>query len=279
MSEGGQVNDKPWKWTPVKVAAYQPLMTNESIAATVARMQERVAWCEANNIAILCCPEGALGGLADYRSRPREIAIHADGGQLLELLAPLASDRVTTIVGFTEIDRSDRLFNSAAVFGRGKVIGIYRKLFPAINKSVYSAGDQLPVFEANGVKFGIVICRDSTFREPAKTLSAQGARVLFIPTNSGLPRPKASPTIVAEARSGDVRLAREFSISIVRADVAGEANGLIAYGASGVVDARGAVLQTAELLREDFLVAELDLQTEPRRAAEQRIEDEHAEPS
>jgi 5-aminopentanamidase len=178
---------------------------------------------------------------------------------LQQLLAPLASDRVTTIVGFTEFDRGNRLFNSAAVVSNGAVFGVYRKLFPAINKSVYTAGDQLPIFQVNDVKFGIVICRDSTFSEPAKILSAKGAQVLFIPTNTGLPRDRAYREMVAVARKGDVRLAVESDIYVVRSDVAGEANGLVAYGASGIVDASGAVFQTAKLLSEDFLVAELAL--------------------
>ena len=50
-------------------------------------------------------------------------------------LAPLASDTVTTIVGFTEVTGTGRLHNTAAVFHRGSVIGLYRKLYPAINRS------------------------------------------------------------------------------------------------------------------------------------------------
>jgi 5-aminopentanamidase len=243
----------------VRVAAYQPLMATCAVADTIARIRERVIWCETNGIDILCCPEAVLGGLADYARRPQEIAIDVESGQLQQILAPLASDRVTTIIGFTEIDPGNRLFNSAAVLSNGTVLGVYRKLFPAINKSVYTAGDQLPIFQVNDVKIGIVICRDSTFSEPAKILSAKGAQVLFIPTNTGLPRVRAYCEIVAEARKGDVRLAVESHIYVVRSDVAGEANGLVAYGASGIVDASGAVLQAAKLLSEDFLVAELAL--------------------
>lgn len=64
-------------------------------------------------------------------------------GQLERLLAPLASERVTTILGFTEIDKTGHLYNSAAVYHKGSVIGIYRKLHPAINHFVYMAGYDL----------------------------------------------------------------------------------------------------------------------------------------
>lgn len=87
-----------------------------------------------------------LGGLADYASRPADIAVDVEAGQLRALPAPLASDRVATIVGFTEAGRGGRLYNSAAVFRRGPVVGLYRKLYPAINRSGYEAGDGMPVF-------------------------------------------------------------------------------------------------------------------------------------
>ena len=61
--------------------------------------------------------------------RPEEIAIDVESGQLEIVLAPLAGDRVTTIVGFTEVDRG-RLYNSAAVVHKGAILGVYRKQHP-----------------------------------------------------------------------------------------------------------------------------------------------------
>lgn len=50
-------------------------------------------------VQVLCCPEGILGGLADYARRPDEIAIDVQNGQLERLLTPIASETVTTILG------------------------------------------------------------------------------------------------------------------------------------------------------------------------------------
>ena len=132
-------------------------------------------------------------GLADYAARPATFAIDVEGGQLSTVLAPLASETVTTILGFTEIDPLGRLYNSAAVFHQGSVLGIYRKLYPAINRSVYEAGDRMPVFTVGELTFGIVICLDSNYFEPARMMASQGAAALFVPTNNGLPPAKASP--------------------------------------------------------------------------------------
>jgi predicted amidohydrolase len=54
----------------------------------------------------------------------------ADDGSLDEMLLSLASDTVTTIVGFTEIDRDQRLFNSAAVYHRGEWRASIASSFP-----------------------------------------------------------------------------------------------------------------------------------------------------
>jgi hypothetical protein len=91
------------RWLPsIKVAVYQaPLLPGGSMEA-LGLIRKRIDW-------------------------PAEIAVDVEGGQLDAALAPLASDTVTTILGFTEVTGADRLYNSAAVFHRGSVVGLYRK--------------------------------------------------------------------------------------------------------------------------------------------------------
>lgn len=220
-------------------------------------IRKRVVWCEAEGVEILCCPEAVLGGLADYAACPSSIAIRVEDGQLSGVLRPLASDTVTTILGFTEIS-GGQLYNSAAVFHKGVVVGLYRKLHPAIRKSVYQAGYQTPVFRVGGLTFGILICNDSNYPEPARIMASQGATVLFVPTNTGLPPER--PDVVADARNADVALAIGNNVTVIRADVAGRNANLVSYGSSGIVDPDGTILQSAQQLAEDLLVAELDCQ-------------------
>jgi predicted amidohydrolase len=237
----------------MKIAAYQaPLLPAGSMAA-LALIQSRVAWCEAEGVDILCCPEAVLGGLADDMERPADIAI--DAGELDALLAPLASDRVTVIVGFTEAASGGALYNSAAVFHRGRVLGIYRKRHPAIRRSVYSAGDQSSIFTIAGLSFGLMICNDSNDPDIAADMAARGARALFVPSNNGLPAEKAD--VVALTRAVDAARARQNAVMIVRADVAGRTADRLSFGSSAIVDARGTVLRTGAALREDILVAEI----------------------
>ena len=247
----------------MKVAAYQaPFLPSGSMAA-LDLIRKRIDWCELEGVEILCCPEAILGGLADYAPRPTDIAIDAKGGQLDGVLAPLASDTVTTILGFTEITAGGGLYNSAAVFHLGSVVGLYRKLYPAINTSIYEAGNQIPVFRVGDVTFGIVICNDSNYLEPARIMASPGATALFIPTNNGLPPEKAD--VAADARNADIARAIENSVFVIRADVAGRADGMVSYGSSAIVDSDGMVLQSAQRLTEDLIVADIDASPRQRR--------------
>ena len=225
----------------------------------VTLIREHINRCESIGVEILCCPEAVLGGLADYSNSPTSIAIDAEGGQLAEVLAPLASDTVTTILGFTEIDRAGDLYNSAAVFSRGFVVGLYRKLHPAINRSIYKGGRDMPVFTVGALTFGIIVCRDSTFPEPARIMASRGATALFVPTNCGMPQTRGGPELVIEARNCDVARAIENGVSVIRADVAGRTADLVSYGSSAIVNPDGVVLASARQLEADLIVAEIDV--------------------
>jgi predicted amidohydrolase len=241
----------------MKVAAYQaPVLPPGSMAA-LGQIRKRIDWCESEGVEMLCCPEAVLGGLADCAPRPIDFAIAVADGQLDAVLAPLASDIVTVILGFTELGDAGRLYNTAAIFHRGAVAGLYRKQYPAIRKSVYEAGDQTPVFTISGLTLGIVICNDSNYVEPARQMAARGARVLFIPTNNALPLDRVD--VAPEARSVDIARARESRVYVIRADVAGRTDGLVSYGSSEIVDLDGTVLRSARRLHEDLIIAALDI--------------------
>lgn len=247
----------------MKVAAYQAPLHATASTEVIGLISEQVARCESEGVEILCCPEGVIGGLADYAERPADIAVNVGAGQLQTLLAPLASERVATVLGFTEVERG-RLYNSAAVFHRGTVVGVYRKLHPAINRSVYRAGDEMPVFTVGGLTFGVIICNDSNYREPAGVMASGGAAALFVPTNNGLPPEKGGPELVTLSRKADAARAVENGVYVIRADVAGRAANLVSYGSSGITDPDGVALRTARPLGPALLVA--DIETEPRRA-------------
>ena len=238
----------------MKVAAYQaPLLP---IAAprgrAIALIRQQLDWCEAQGVSILCCPEAVLGGLSDYTTRPEQIAVGR--GELRAVLAPLASDTVSTIVGFTE-SADGQFYNSAAVWHRGAVLDVYRKRHPAINRSIYTPGDSSPVFRVGDLVFGLLICNDSNHPELARDMAARGAKALFVPTNNALTPDRAN--VVADARRVDATLAAELRVAVIRADVAGREDGLLLYGSTGITAPGGALLQAARAHDPDVVVAEV----------------------
>lgn len=245
----------------MKVAAYQcPLLPPGSMDV-IDHIRRQVKLCESEAVSILCCPEAVLGGLADNAAAPEDFAIDARGDRLAEVLLPLASSSVTTIVGFTEWAEDGCLYNSAAVLREGIVVGVYRKHHPAINRSVYCPGDRGPIFEAGGLTFGIIICNDSNFVEPARTMVSKGAKALFIPTNNGLSSERTALEVVARARQVDALLAKAHGVAVVRVDVSGRAGGLVSYGSSEIVNASGTVLQSGQRFAEALLIADIEIET------------------
>jgi predicted amidohydrolase len=245
----------------MRVAAHQaPLLPIGSMEA-IGLIAQQVKACEAIGVEILCCPEAVLGGLADHADRPADLAINVRSGQLRAVLSPIASKTVTTIVGFTEAGPDGQLFNSAAVLSHGEVVGVYRKMHTAINRSIYEPGTATPVFKVAGLVFGIVICRDSTFSGLARSMVARGATALFVPTNNALAPTKGGADVVEHARRTDLGLAKENLVSVIRADVAGRAHGLESYGSSEIVACDGVTSSAAKQLEPDLVIAEIQITT------------------
>ena len=241
----------------VKVAAYQAPLLAAGSMGTLDLIQARVRACEVAGVEILCCPEAILGGLADHIENPIRLAISVRSGQLAAVLAPLASDVTTTIVGFTELGDDGFLYNAAVVFHRGTVAGVYRKQHPAIRQSVYRAGRHVPVFRVGALTFGIAICNDSNFHEIATQMASRGATALFVPSNNALPPRKGGAELVTEARKVDVATAIANEMWVIRADVAGQADALTSHGSSAIVDPKGTVIASALALSEEMIAADV----------------------
>ena len=222
----------------------------------IERLREQVAVCEAERVEILCCPETVLGGLADDAREPSELAFGVENGAIEKVLTPLTSDTVSTIIGITESSESGKLYNTAVIFHRGTVMGRYRKVYPAVNHSVYSAGVELPVFTIGTLTFGIIICNDTNYLEPSRVMAAKGAAALFVPTNNCLPTEKAN--VVVRARSTQIARAVENGVSVVAADVAGRQGTSVAFGSSNIIAAHGTVIASSTPFVEDLLIADID---------------------
>ena len=131
----------------MKIAVYQSTVAATiSIRDAIANVGTQLEWCDANGADMLCCPEGMLGGLADYSRSPGSIALSVADGELEQLITPLARHSAACIVGFTERADTGELYNAAAVVKEGSLLGVYRKVHPAINPRFTQQETRCPSF-------------------------------------------------------------------------------------------------------------------------------------
>src|SRR5262249_34424440 len=127
---------------------------------------------------------------------------------------------------------------------RGSVRGVYRKRHPAIRRSCYAAGTQTPVFDVDGLRLGILICRDSTDRALAAAFVSRGAQLLVVPTNNAMPAGRGGESLIAETRAIDLEYATSLGVPVARADVVGSMRGLWSAGSSVIIASGGARVWT-----------------------------------
>lgn len=105
-------------------------------------------------------------------------------GPTTERFADIAATQRTAIIGGIVESDAGRLYNTAFVIdATGKLAGIYRKthLFPT-ETEFFEPGDDLPVFDLNGVKVAVATCFDHAFPEIFSAYAVKGAQIVFIPS-------------------------------------------------------------------------------------------------
>lgn len=135
-------------------------------------------------IDFLCFPEGFLTGYYAEKDLAEESAIDIRSKNFQAFLARTASFNVTFIIGFNEREE-DRVFDSAAIIERGRLVGIQRKHY--LYHDYFTSSDQFSIFNSKGMTFGVVICLDSNYFEPSRLLALQGAMILFVPMCNEVP--------------------------------------------------------------------------------------------
>lgn len=91
------------------------------------------------------------------------------------------------IMGAGYIVRGSSIFDSCYVISKsGKILGNSDKMFPSesVGETKFlSKGEKMPVFEIDGINFGLVICVDAVYPEISRYLANSGAEVIFNPSN------------------------------------------------------------------------------------------------
>lgn len=158
------------------------------MARNLSRMAPWIRQARDQGAQLLCFPELSLSG---YDISP-ELGKYGEPvpGEISRQLADRAAEEgVCVLAGLAE-QQQGKLFASHLVALPDGAVSVYRKLhISPPEKGVFSAGDGIPIFELNGVKFGIQLCYDAHFPELSSAMAAKGAEVLFFPHAS----PRGTP--------------------------------------------------------------------------------------
>ena len=152
------------------------------------------------------------------------------------------------------------VYNSALFIGPAGLIGVYRKTHLAafyyrntlaMERTFYSPGQELPVFDSALGTIGIHICNDINFPEVSRVQALKGAEVLVNVSASA---------VGMEEQWEHLLFARavENATWYVVCSVVGEQRGDVLFGGSRVIDPFGTVVAAATDHAEDFVIATLD---------------------
>lgn len=214
-------------------------------------------------VEIVSFPEAMLNGYYDREEPTRKCAVRADGPEIRSFLEQSGHFKATVIVGFNEL-RGDDLYNTALIAEGGKLLGTYSKVFAY--QRFHKKGDQFPVFERSGVKFGVIICADGGYIEPARILALKGARIIFAPHYNYINAPnlinhfqKVRSDHTARAVENTVWFLRGNNVSPGRDP--GMSYDAVGYGDSYLLDPRGEMVVRSRRHHEDFIEADIDVNT------------------
>lgn len=230
----------------------------EGNLAKVVQILERA---DREKIEVVCFPECFLTGYPDTEEGARKGAFSLDSPEMMKVLDRTSRFNVTAIVGFNELRGKD-IFNTAAVLLKGHVLGTYSKC--SAYQPFHKQGREFPVFDRNGIKFGVLICSDGGYIEPARILALKGAKIIFAPHFNYIGK-EYLLTHFQDVRSDHTARAVENRIFFVRGNnvTLGKDPSItrtdgVGYGDSYIMDPHGEIMVRSRRHHEDFLVADVD---------------------
>jgi predicted amidohydrolase len=207
---------------------------------------------------LLVFPECFLSGYLVTEQHLHRHALAVSSPEFAAVLTRLATVRPTLVLGMIERWR-DGFYNTAVVIAGGRVQGAYRKSFLTAGESLFTAGDTYPVFTCEGVRFGVNICYDTQFPQPAAAVAAAGAHLLVVPAQNMMRRPLA---LRWKHRHNQIRVqrVRETGMWLVSADVTGQRDpSRIGLGPTCVIDPAGRVITQVPTGSTGIAAAEIDV--------------------
>lgn len=244
----------------MRIGHYQAVCEPGDFETNLAKVVEGLKRAERERVEILCFPECFLTGYYSTESSSRRTGFALDSSKMHKVLSHTSQFDTTLIVGFNEL-RGKHLYNTALVARRGKLLGTYSKC--SAYKKFHIQGRDFPVFNRDGITFGIVICSDGAYVEPTRILALKGARIIFSPHYNYIGKENLISHFMG-VRADHAARARENKVWFVRGNqvTIGRDKGLdsdgVGYGDSYIVGPDGEIIVRSWRHQEDFIFADVD---------------------
>lgn len=242
----------------IVISVYQGPCREGDFPANLAAARAAVAQARERGSHFLALPECFLSG---YESR-EAVQAGARGMNAPELQAFIGETAGHDLVVLAGLARrmGTNLFNTVLVIHRGRLLGFHDKvvLTPYDRDTLgFTAGAAVPVFQAHGVRFGVLVCADTSYPDVALAEKLQGAELLFTPHYNE----------IAEAglddhrrwvRNCHVGLACQLKVAVAKPNVVKTSRpGQAGYGDSFILSPQGEPLAEARLFRTELVTATL----------------------
>lgn len=210
-----------------------------------------------SKVDIVVCPELFLSGY-DAASRFDSLSEPSDGPFTTSVAALAAQWQTAIIYGYPESANGVR-YNSAICFGRkGGLLANYRKvnLSGEYERSHFSCGRNLAVFDFAGRRLALLVCYDVEFPEMVRACALAGAELVIVPTAVGRPWRVIARRVIP-ARAFENGLFVIYANYAERRLVGRRLDGRRYLGASCIVSPHGRDLARAGA-QEEVLTATID---------------------
>ena len=257
----------------VTVALAQINVTVGDLAGNAAKIIEFSRRAHALGARVVLTPELSLCGYPPEDLLLRPAFMHACAQALRDCAAALADlPDLFVVVGHphqsgevgdvrSKSHAVQLRHNAASVLNAGRVTATYNKRelpnYQVFDERRYfasgrDAGEGPVVFESGGLRFGLLICEDAWFDEPAAAAKAAGADVLCVLNASPFHLGK-----VAEREARMAERARQSQVPLLYAHLTGGQDEVVFDGASFALNADGTVGARAAMFEEALTLVQV----------------------
>ncbi|MHB8953203.1 MAG: carbon-nitrogen hydrolase family protein [Pirellulaceae bacterium] len=240
----------------IVISVYQGVCQEGDFMANLATVRKGLEEAKSRGSQFVVFPECFLSGY-ESREAVERGARALNDPDLKQFIAESAAHDMVVLVGLAR-RAGDGLYNTELVIHRGGLLGFYDKvmLTPGDRDSLgFLPGAAVPVFQAHGIRFAVIICADTSYPHVAMAARLQGAELLFTPHNNEIDA-VAADDHRRWVRNCHIGLACQLKMAVARANnVKSNRPGQIGYGDSFILSPQGTPLAEAKLFKTELITA------------------------